>query len=76
MTTMNIYLTIMVTILVCTQVIRIIQNAASLRKQNKLIRAEIERIGEVTDHDIEMQREAYRLIVKHFKDVNNNEKIY
>ena len=60
---MNTYLTIMVTVLVATQVIRIIQNAVQLHRQNKLIRKELERVGEVTDYDINRQRRVHELII-------------
>ena len=65
---MNTYLTIMVTILVTTQLIRIIQNAIQLHWQSKKINAQISSIQEITNHDIDVQKEAYRLIVKYLSD--------
>lgn len=38
---MNTYLTIMVTILVLTQIVRIIQNTIQLRRQYKLFQAQL-----------------------------------
>lgn len=64
---MTIYLTIITTILVITQIIRIVQNAINLYRQNKVIDEQLKHIGMVTDEDLETQKEAYRLIVKHFK---------
>ena len=60
---MNIYLAIITTVLVATQVIRIVQNTISLQKNNKMINAELNRIGNISNEDIETQKEAYRLIV-------------
>ena len=66
---MNIYLTIMVTVLVLTQIIRITQNAIQLHRQNKLFEAELRQVKDlnITETDFNMQRKAYRLIVEHFE---------
>lgn len=64
---MNIYLTIMVTVLVLTQIIRITQNAIQLYRQNKLFKAQVAQLDDVTQDDFDMQRKAYRLIVEHFE---------
>lgn len=45
------------------EVVRIIQNALSLHRQNKAIDIALNGI-EISDEDIEMQRKAYRLIVE------------
>lgn len=66
---MNVYLTIMVTVLVATQVIRITQNAITLHRQNVLFEkqcAEVRDI-EIAKEDFEMQRKAYRLLVEHLE---------
>lgn len=64
---MTIYLAIITTVLVATQVIRIVQNTISLHRQSKAINAEINRLGKVEDEDIEIQKEAYRLIVSRLR---------
>lgn len=66
---MNIYLTIMVTVLVLTQIIRITQNAIQLHRQNKLFETELRQVKDlnITETDFNMQRKAYRLIVEHFE---------
>ena len=51
---MNTYLTIITTVLVLTQVIRITQNHINLRRQNKLFKAELGQISEVTQDDLEV----------------------
>lgn len=63
---MNIYLTIITTALVLTQIIRVTQNHVQLRKQKELYEKQM---GELTDleiqkEDFEMQRKAYMLIVE------------
>ena len=64
---MNIYLAIITTVLVLTQVIRIVQNTISLNKHNKMINAELNRIGNISNEDIETQKEAYKLIVDYLR---------
>ena len=70
---MTLYLTIITTILVITQIIRIVQNAINLYRQNKVMDEQLKHIGMVTDEDIETQKEAYSLIVKHFKTEKGGE---
>ena len=57
------YLNIVLTMLLVCELIRILQNAISLYRNNKQIR---EALGDfnVTDEDLEMQRKAYKLIVE------------
>lgn len=64
---MNIYLTIMVTVLVLTQIVRIIQNTIQLRRQYKLFQVQLGQLDDITQEDFDMQRRAYRLIVDHFE---------
>lgn len=56
---MNTYLTIMVTILVLTQIVRIIQNTIQLRRQYKLFQAQLGQLDDITQEDLDMQRRAY-----------------
>ena len=66
---MEIYLTIITTALVLTQIIRLIQNAVQLRRQNVLFKKQLKDLAdmEVTERDFETQRKAYRLIVEHLE---------
>lgn len=57
---MNTYLAIITTVLVITQVIRLIQNSINLQRQNK----QLKDIPNITNEDIEMQKKAYKLIVE------------
>ena len=61
---MNNYLTIMVTVLVATQVIRITQNAINLHRQNKQIKRDLDWFNEreVTKEDFDCQREVMYLL--------------
>lgn len=58
----KVYLTIITTALVLTQIIRVTQNALQLHRQNKLIKAQLGQISDVTDEDLRMQRETYKLL--------------
>ena len=66
---MNTYLTIMVTVLVATQVIRIVQNAISLIRQNRMVKRDVEWILErdVSKEDFDAQREAFYLLRDYLK---------
>ena len=55
------YLIVMTTVLVATQIIRVTQNTIQLVRQNKMIQKEIDRLGDVTDEDMSMHREFYKL---------------
>lgn len=62
-----IYLQIVVTAILLTQLARVIQNGISLFRQNKVFRESCEQLGDVTKEDMEIQRKAYRLMVKHYE---------
>ena len=66
---MNIYLAIITTVLVVTQIIRLIQNAVQLRKQDVLFKAQLKELAdmELTERDFETQRKAYRLAVEYLE---------
>lgn len=64
---MNTYLAIITTVLVVTQIIRLIQNAVQLHRQNVLFRKQLGNLAACnpTEEDFETQRTAYRLIVEY-----------
>lgn len=66
---MNIYLAIITTALVVTQIIRLIQNAVQLHRQNVLFKKQLGDLAdmEVTEKDFEAQKKAYRLIVEYLE---------
>jgi len=61
---MDKYLTVMVTVLVATQIIRITQNTISLIRQNKAIQKDIEWIkdNDISERDFDCQREVFYLL--------------
>ena len=67
---MEIYLTIITTVLVLTQIIRLIQNTVQLRRQKVLFKKQLKELAdmEVTERDFETQRKAYRLMVEYLED--------
>lgn len=64
---MEIYLTIITTVLVLTQIIRLIQNAVNLHRQNVLFKKQLGQIKDVTDEDIDRQKKAYSLIIEYLE---------
>lgn len=66
---MNIYLAIITTVLVVTQIIRLIQNAVQLHRQNVLFKKQLGDLEkmELTEKDFEAQKKAYRLIVEYLE---------
>ena len=63
---MTTYLTIITTILVLTQIIRVTQNHISLRRQNMLYKGQMEELLDIDirKEDFETQRKAYKLIIE------------
>ena len=61
---METYLTIMVTVLVATQIIRVTQNAISLYRQEHQIKKHIGWIkdADVSERDFEVQRAVYMML--------------
>lgn len=64
---MNTYLAIITTVLVITQVIRVLQNTIQLHRQGKVVAKTLNGVSEITEEDLKMQKEAYRLIVERLK---------
>ena len=66
---MNTYLAIITTVLVVTQIIRLIQNAVQLHRQNALFKKQLKDLAdmELTEKDFEAQKKAYRLIVEYLE---------
>ena len=61
---MNIYLTIITTVLVITQVIRVWQNKIQLKRQQILFEKQLGQIEEITQEDLDIQKQYYRLAVE------------
>ena len=67
---MNTYLAIITTVLVITQIVRLIQNAVQLYRQNVLLKEQLGHLADCnpTKQDFENQRKAYRLIVDYLEE--------
>lgn len=61
---MNTYLAIITTVLVITQVIRVVQNTINLIRQNREIKKNLSWLekNEVTEHDFKIQREVMLML--------------
>ena len=62
---MNIYIAIIGIFLAICEIVRIIQNHINLKHQNKVFENECGHLSDITEQDLQTQREAYRLIVQH-----------
>lgn len=58
------YLAVMTTILVATQIIRLVQNTISLHRQNKVIKAQLDELGELTDDDIRRKITIDKMLIE------------
>ena len=67
---MNTYLAIITTVLVITQIVRLIQNAVQLHRQNVLFKEQLGHLADCnpTEQDFENQRKAYQLIVDYLEE--------
>jgi hypothetical protein len=76
---MTTYLVIITTVLVVTQIIRIIQNTIQIRRQQTLFKKQLGSLAdmELTERDFETQRKAYRLAVEYLEHmVAEKEAVY
>lgn len=62
------YLTIITTVLVVTQIVRVVQNTINLKRQNLIIKRQLREIEDITQKDLETQKQANALIVAYLKD--------
>ena len=71
---MEIYLAIITTALVVTQIVRVCQNHIQLRRQNVLFKEQLGHLAKCnpTEEDFENQRKAYRLIVDYLETGEEN----
>ena len=76
---MEIYLAIITTVLVVSQIVRCVQNAVQLRRQRIVFEKQLKELAdmELTERDFETQRKAYRLMVEYLEHrVQFKEEIY
>ena len=69
-----IYLQIVVTVILLTQLTRTIQNGISLYRQNKVFKESCGQLSDVTQQDLENQRKAYRLMIEYYEKENQRNK--
>lgn len=69
-----IYLQIVVTVILLTQLTRTIQNGISLYRQNKVFKESCGQLSDVTQQDLENQRYAYRLMIEYYEKENQRNK--
>lgn len=64
------YLTIITTVLVATQIIRVIQNHISLFRQQKKIKETCEWVekNDISERDFEVQREVFYMLYERLKE--------
>lgn len=62
------YLIIITTVLVVTQIVRVVQNTINLKRQNLIIKRQLREIEDITQKDLETQKQANALIVAYLKD--------
>lgn len=75
---MSIYLTIMVTVLVMTQIIRITQNAIQLHRQEKAIAKDLAWLKDrdISERDFDVQRDCFYMLRTYLEkklDINCDE---
>ena len=69
---MDKYLAIITTVLVITQIIKVAQNTIQLRRQTRMMKERLARLDDVSNEDLNMQKEAFRLIVEHLSGRADN----
>lgn len=65
---MDKYLVIITTVLVVTQIIRLVQNTILLLWQKRQTEAQLASFDDITIDDVRQQKEAFRLIVKYLRE--------
>lgn len=70
---MTIYLVIITTVLVITQIIRLVQNSANLHHQNEMLKRSIESLDDVTNEDIRTQKKVFQLLLKRLESEDDDE---
>ena len=71
---MLLYIAIILSLILVTQIIRVTQNGINLYRNSKIVDREVERLGGVSNEDLEIQKKAYRLIVNYLSKEENNDK--
>ena len=75
---MNIYLTIITTVLVLTQVVRVTQNHIQLARQRKQLDDTLDwiRDNDISERDFEIQRKVFQMLYCELKRMNDVRVMY
>ena len=69
-----IYLQIVVTVILLTQIARVVQNGINLIRQGKVFEKSCGQLDDITQQDLENQRYAYRLMIEYYEKENQRNK--
>ena len=69
-----IYLQIVVTVILLTQIARVVQNGINLIRQGKVFEKSCGQLYDITQQDLENQRYAYRLMIEYYEKENQRNK--
>ena len=69
-----IYLQTVVTLLLLTQIARVVQNGINLVRQRKVFEKSCGQLDDITQQDLENQRYAYRLMIEYYEKENQRNK--
>ena len=59
---MNTYIAIIGTFLAICEIVRVIQNHINLRRQQEVFERECSQLSDITDQDLQIQREVYKML--------------
>ena len=69
-----IYLQIVVTVILLTQIARVVQNGINLIRQGKVFEKSCGQLDDITQQDLENQRYAYQLMIEYYERENQRNK--
>ena len=69
-----IYLQIVVTVILLTQIARVVQNGINLIRPGRVFEKTCGQLEDITQQDLENQRYAYRLMIEYYEKENQRNK--
>ena len=69
-----IYLQVAVTLILLTQIARVVQNGINLIRQGKVFEKSCGQLDDITQQDLENQRYAYQLMIEYYERENQRNK--
>ena len=73
---MNNYIAIITTVLVITQIIRLVQNTIQIRRQKILFEKQLGQLEDITEEDLQIQKKYYRLQVEYLEGLKEEKTAY